>query len=176
MIRIALLRAIGPETHRRMTMAQLRDACAEAGLAEVRTLLATGNLIFVSDRPESDDRASLREILDRHRMPNVIFLRNPNELRRVLDADPFPFAARQRPGQVLVHFLDQPLSESAATAVAGHAGPERIGAQGREVVIDYADGVARSRLTGARLDRMLGQTGTARNWNTVAKLAEAGGA
>ena len=42
---------------------------------------------------------------------------------------------------------------------------------GREVFIDYLDSVGRSKLTPARLERLLGQPGTARNWNTLAKLA-----
>ncbi len=53
------------------------------------------------------------------------------------------------------------------------AGPERLRGSGREIYIDYREGVARSKLSPAFLERVLQQSGTARNWNTLAKLCEA---
>jgi len=44
---------------------------------------------------------------------------------------------------------------------------------GRQAYIIYTDGIGRSRLTPAIIDAKLGQRGTARNWNTVLKLAAA---
>ena len=44
-------------------------------------------------------------------------------------------------------------------------------ARGREAYIVYPDGMGRSRLTATVIDRALKTSGTARNWNTVRKLA-----
>jgi uncharacterized protein (DUF1697 family) len=52
-------------------------------------------------------------------------------------------------------------------------GAEEIHLRGSEVFIHYVNGIGRSKLTGAVLERALDVKGTARNWNTVSKLAEA---
>jgi uncharacterized protein (DUF1697 family) len=41
---------------------------------------------------------------------------------------------------------------------------------GREVYIVYPDGVGRSRLTNAVIEKKLGARATGRNWNSVLKL------
>jgi uncharacterized protein (DUF1697 family) len=43
-------------------------------------------------------------------------------------------------------------------------------AGGRELYIVYPDGIGRSKLTIAVIERTLATRGTARNWNTVRKL------
>jgi uncharacterized protein (DUF1697 family) len=46
-----------------------------------------------------------------------------------------------------------------------------VRAKGRHAYIYYPDGVGRSKLTAALIEKHLGCRGTARNWNTVQKLA-----
>jgi uncharacterized protein (DUF1697 family) len=43
---------------------------------------------------------------------------------------------------------------------------------GREVYVHTPDGYARSKLSGAMLERRLGVMSTTRNWNTVTKLCQ----
>jgi uncharacterized protein (DUF1697 family) len=50
-------------------------------------------------------------------------------------------------------------------------GPEILHGEGRQACIVYPDGIGRSRLTAALIERKLATRGTARNWNTVMKLA-----
>ena len=50
-------------------------------------------------------------------------------------------------------------------------GREVVAATGKHLYIVYPDGIGRSRLTNAVIDRQLGTRGTGRNWNTVLKLA-----
>ncbi len=40
----------------------------------------------------------------------------------------------------------------------------------RHLYITYPDGAGRSKLTGTFIEKKLGTSGTARNWNTVLKL------
>jgi uncharacterized protein (DUF1697 family) len=47
---------------------------------------------------------------------------------------------------------------------------ERLALSGRELFAHYPDGVGRSKVTNAMLERALGVPATARNWNTVGKL------
>jgi uncharacterized protein (DUF1697 family) len=55
-----------------------------------------------------------------------------------------------------------------------HKGPEMIEVRGPEIYLYYPDGVGRSKVTGAFLENRLKVAGTARNWNTLTKLVEAG--
>ncbi len=166
---IALLAGIGGATHKAMSMSHLRDACEKSGLVHVRTVLATGNIIFESDLSEAGIMKLLCGIVADHGLDNAVFLRRPAQLRAARKANPFPDAADERPNHLLVHFL---ASKGNPTALEDYQGPERISVQGREVYIDYAEGIGRSRLTSARLLRALGQPGTARNWNTLEKLID----
>lgn len=167
---IALIRAIGPLTHKKMSMAQLRAGCVAAGFTDVRTILATGNVVFASDLPESENHQMLTSVIAAHDLHNDVFLRRPKDLRQVVSEDPFPEASIERPNHMLVLFMATSPSPAHIAAVEGFDGPERINVRGREAYIDYRDGVGKSKLTPVRLERLLGQPGTARNWNTIKKL------
>jgi len=84
----------------------------------------------------------------------------------------FATAARQDPSHLVVLFLKQAPAPAAVQALrAAIVGREKVEAVGRHAYIHYRDGIGRSRLTAAILDGKLAQRGTARNWNTVLKLA-----
>ncbi len=170
---IGLVRAIGGATHRKMSMAQLRSACADVGFEDVRTVLATGNVIFSSDRAVSEIGKALDGVIAGHDLNNEVFMRRHEELRAVLAEDPFPEASAERPGRMLVLFMKRAASVEETAAIGRYDGPERITLIGREAYIDYCAGVAVSKLTPMRLEKLLGQSGTARNWNTVQKLVDA---
>jgi uncharacterized protein (DUF1697 family) len=65
-----------------------------------------------------------------------------------------------------------PAPKAVQALQAAITGPERVRAEGRQAYLVYPDGAGRSRVTNAVLDKHLGGRGTARNWNTVLKLAE----
>lgn len=170
---IALFRAIGAASHKKMSMAQLRAAAMASGFGQVRTLLATGNLIFHSIESQAEIRDRLEAIVAAHDLNNEVFLRRPEELEAALVANPFAEAARLRPNHLLVVFHDQVVDKEAVALLEGHRGPERLAANGRELYVDYIKGVGTSKLTANFIARQLGQPGTARNWNTVQKLIAA---
>ena len=60
-------------------------------------------------------------------------------------------------------------------ALLDHGSPEAVQVHRAEVCIDDRDGIGTSKLTPARLERLLAQPGTARNWNTIGKLVTACG-
>lgn len=165
---IALIRGIGPVTHGKMSMADLRKAAERAGFGDVRTLLATGNLLFTSDLDEAALSARLVDILAGFDLANDVILRRPDEFAETLAANPFAGAASDRPNHLLVHFLPGPAPQRVEWD-----GPERIATFERAAFLDYANGVGSSKLSPARLERLMGQTGTARNWNTCDKLLAA---
>jgi uncharacterized protein (DUF1697 family) len=50
-------------------------------------------------------------------------------------------------------------------------GRETVRAEGKELYAVYPDGVGRSKLTHALIERKLATRATGRNWNTVLKIA-----
>src|SRR5262249_61198850 len=63
----------------------------------------------------------------------------------------------------------EPARESIEKMSEAYTGPEEIQVVGRECYIYYPDGAGKSRLN---LERWLKVAATARNWNTVNRLAE----
>ena len=64
-------------------------------------------------------------------------------------------------------------SKDVAALQAAVTGRETVEANGKQAYFVYPDGIGTSKLTNAVIERKLGQSGTARNWNTVLKLAAA---
>jgi len=91
-----------------------------------------------------------------------VLVRTADELAAVAAANPFPDAA---PNRVVAIFLDEAPQADALDRVTGRQSEElRLGA--RELYVHYGDGMADSKL---RI--VAARDGTARNMNTVAKLA-----
>ena len=162
MTRIALLRAINAGIT--LPMAKLREIAADLGLANPRTYIASGNLLFESDRSDAEVKALLEARLTGHTGKSVtLTLRTAQELAAVAAANPFPDAPGNR---VYVTFLEAPPPANAPTGHK-HRGPEQIVLGKREIYVHCPEGMGRSRLI-----IPAAAAGTARNMNTVTKLAE----
>ncbi len=166
---VALLRGVGPRSHKKMSMADLRQAVSKAGLANATTLLATGNLLFESDKSEEEIHSILSGVIGSFDLNLPVVLRRSADLVSVLGANPYPDAAAERPSQLLVMFLDE-----VAEKLPPPGPNERFAAVGREVFLDYKDGVSASKVPPGTFDKKIGRVGTTRNWNTLQKLVEAG--
>ncbi len=69
-------------------------------------------------------------------------------------------------------FLKEPASaKNVSVLQAAIKGPEVVRADGKHLYVTYPVGIAGSKLTNAVIEQKLGTRGTARNWNTVLKVA-----
>lgn len=160
---IGLLRAINVGGTGKLPMADLRRLCAAAGARDVRTYIASGNVVFDWDGTADSAKVALEAGLAQYAgKPVPVMIREVAEMVAVIADNPFAVA----PGnQVLVTFLDQPARSDVLKDVKGQA-DEDIAMGKREVYVHYPTGIGLSRL------RIPGAAaGTARNMNTVAKLA-----
>jgi uncharacterized protein (DUF1697 family) len=164
---VCLLRAIGPGTHKKMSMADLRQGCEEAGLMEVSTHVATGNVVLVSDRSAERVRKAVQAVVDHHGLGGMcdVFVRTRRQLAGVVKVNPFPDAAENHPQRVGVCFFQHRPRWPAW--VHEYAGPERIAAIGNTLIIDYGGGISASKLM---IERDTKARMTQRNWNTVVGL------
>jgi uncharacterized protein (DUF1697 family) len=166
---VVLLRAIGPATHPKMSMAALREGAENAGFPAAMTVGNTGNLIVCSEASETDLRDRLQPVVDGFGIRSEVFARSADELATLVAANPFPDAAADHPSAVGVCFFHKAPSWP---EIGSYAGPEAVALVGRHLVVDYRDGAAGSRLD---VEKRLGQSMTQRNWRVVANLAAKAG-
>jgi uncharacterized protein (DUF1697 family) len=165
MTRVALLRAINAGIV--LPMTDLRRIAAEAGLANPRTYIASGNLLFDSDKPDSEAKNLLETRLTTHvGKPIWLTLRTGQELAAIAAAEPFPEAPGNR---LFVTFLDSDPPPGAIDEARNRT-DEQIALAPRAIIVHYPPGLGQSRLIIPSA-----KTGTTRNMNTVAKLAELAG-
>ena len=157
---VALLRAVNVGGTGKLPMAELKALCEALGLAQVRTYIASGNVVFASDLDEGELKAMIEAALEaKYGKPIAVLVRSGIDLARVVQANPWP----DRPGnRVVAIFCDDELTLDGITGQGG----EVIALGQRELFVDYTDGMADTRL---RIPSA--KAGTARNMNTVTKLA-----
>lgn len=176
---IGLLRAVNLAGRNKVRMADLRDLLAGLGMEDPRTLLQSGNVVF---RTASRAAAQLERTLEREAEKRLglrtdFFVRTTREWKAVIAGNPFPEEAERDPGHLLVVALKEaPGGAEVKGLQQAIKGRESVCADGRCAYIYYPDGVGRSRLTTAVIEKHLGTRGTARNWNTVLKLGALAGA
>ena len=161
---IALLRAVNVGGTGKLPMEDLRSLCTDAGFTKVQTYIASGNVIFASRKSETQVKAVLEASLEDYAGKRVgVFIRTAAEMAGVSANNPFPIAPANR---VMAFFLDAPPPRDTLDHVKGRK-DEQIALGLREIYVHYGEGMGTSKLKipAAKL-------GTARNMNTVAKLAE----
>jgi uncharacterized protein (DUF1697 family) len=171
--RLALLRAVNVGPASQLDMQALRDLALDLGFTGARTLLRSGNLVFDAEQ-EGGIGATLEAALaERLGVKTEVLVRDGAEWSAMMAANPFAEAARDDPSHLLVMALrDAPPAQAVADLQAAITGREQVRAVGRHAYLAYPDGIGRSKLTAVLIERRLGTRGTARNWNTVLKLAE----
>lgn len=175
---VALLRAINLGSANQVSMPTLRTALAAAGFADVRTYVQSGNVVVNSRhrKPEAVGKAVGTVIRKEFGLDVPVVVRTYDDLAAIVDANPFPEAAAKRPKALTVTFMEgEPDPEKAAALHAADATRDCCRVIGRELYVDYANGVAGSRFTPQYFERRLGVRGTARNWRTVLALVEMAG-
>jgi len=161
---VALLRAVNVGGTGKLPMAELKAMCRDAGFARVETYIASGNVVFETKAAKAAVKSELeRRLLAFAGKPIGIVLRTGSEMQAVLLANPFPKAA---PNLTYAIFLDErPPSDALDDAVGLKDEEMQLGK--REIYVHYANGMGRSKL---RIPAA--KSGTARNMNTIAALAD----
>jgi uncharacterized protein (DUF1697 family) len=161
---VALLRAVNVGGTGKLPMSDLKSMCTELGFTRVETYIASGNVVFASKASAARVKSDLEAcLLDYAGKRIAVLVRTAAEMQAVLDANPFP---RTPPNRTYAIFLDAPPPRDALKAAVGVADEEmRLGV--REIYVYYGSGMGKSKLS-----IPTAKPGTARNMNTVAKLAE----
>ena len=160
---VALLRAMNVAGTGKLAMAELRRIGADCDFANVRTFIASGNLLFDSDLTEAEAQARIEAKLEAYfGKPVAVFVRTAAELAATAAANPFH---DDKPNRVMAHFIaEQP--DAAMLAEARDVAGERMALGPRVIIVSYGEGIGKTRL---KLPAV--KAGTARNMNSVAKMA-----
>lgn len=160
---VGLLRAVNVGGTGKLPMADLKAMCEAAGFTSVETYIASGNVVFESRASEATVKARLETALHEYAgKPVGVLVRTGAEMAAVLEANPFP---KVSPTLTVAVFLDSAPPDDALEHVTNRA-DEVIRLGKRELYVHYPDGQGRS-----KLKIRAATSGTARNMNTVAKLA-----
>lgn len=172
---IAMLRGVNVGGHNLIKMDALRSLCTSLSLEDAQTYVQSGNVVF---RTKEKDLAKLRARLEAALekkfgfRPDVI-LRTTQEMREAVANNPFAKRRDIEPNKLLLTFLmNEPGAEAKQKLLQIKADSEEIYLKGRELYIYFSDGLARPKIPWMSVVKMLGTTGTGRNWNTVLKLLE----
>ncbi len=164
---IALLRAVNLGPTNKLPMGVLKATCERLGFGEVTTYLASGNVVFRSADKEAQVKQALEGALAEYAgKPVGVVVRTAKEMEMVLKGNPFPQMAGNK---TVAIFLDDAPACDALNSVTNR-GREDLRVGRREIYVYYADGIGE-----AKLKIPAAKQGTARNMNTIAKLAELAG-
>lgn len=172
---VALLRGVNVGGKHRLPMKLLRGIFEAAGCEAVRTVGASGNVLFRATPAVAKAAPGLVEarIHEACGFRSPVVLRSAAELAAVRAGNPF-LAEGEDEGRLHVVFLAERPRSGAALDPARSPG-DRFALRGRELYLCLAGGVSGSRWTSDYLDRALGVPGTVRNWRTVGRLGEGAG-
>ena len=161
---VAMLRAVNVSGTGKLPMAELKAMGEACGFTNVRTFIASGNLLFDSDEGEAKVTRSVADKVEAYfGKPVPVFVRSAAEMAQVAAGNPF---ADEPGNRVVAHFMAVAPTQAMLDAATGQK-DERMALGTREIYIFYGDGMGNSKL---RLPAL--RDGTARNMNSVEKMAE----
>ncbi len=170
---VAFLRAVNVGG-RIVKMGELRGLFEEAGLSEVETFIASGNVVFSANVKAT---APLEQRLEGHLkkalgydVPTLI--RTTAEVASTAARAPFPAEDVATAGAFVAAFLRGPLDAAGKRGLGGLASPlDRFALHGREVYWLSTPKQSETKLTLVKFERAVGRAATMRAMTSLRKLA-----
>lgn len=170
---IALLRGINVIGNNKLPMKELSALLTGVGLRDVQTYIQSGNVVFRYDlKNKATLAAKISETIKaQHGFAPQVLLLEAAELKKAMAGNPYPEAEAQ-PKSLHLFFLDEvPRHPDLKAMDTIKTGSERYQLECKVFYLNTPEGFGPSKLA-ARAEKLLGVAATARNWNTVCKLAE----
>lgn len=168
---MALIRGINVGKNKRVAMSDLRKLVTGLGYGDVRTLLNSGNVVFtVPDRLKADPANRIEKAMEaKLGISARVMVLSARELAVAIRENPLLDIAENH-SQFLVVVLASPSDRGRLKPLADKDWkPDALAIGHRSAYLWCATGLIESRLA-KDVMRLLGETGTARNWATMLKL------
>lgn len=170
---VALLRAVNVGG-RKLPMADFRTQVAELGWENVATYIQSGNLVFDADCSPADAEIAIEALIRKHHgydAPAIV--RTRDQWAGCPGGNPFPDAARDTPGYLLMLVAKDAIKADAADVIQARAtAGEQVRKVGETLWIHFPEGSGTSKLTPALIDKAIGSSATSRNYRTVCTLLD----
>ena len=161
---VALLRAVNVSGTGKLPKEDLKAIGEACGFDHVRTFINSGNLLFTSDLAESTVQERLEaKLADYFGKPWRVHVRSAGEMAEAASKNPF---GDDKPSRVMAHFIDEKPAQAMVEEARDVTG-ERLALGPRLIYVSYGEGIGKSKLKLPAIKQ-----GTARNMNSVAKIAE----
>lgn len=168
---IALLRGVNVGRAKRIAMADLRQLVGELGFSDVRSVLASGNVVFSAAALAPGDAAAAIEealVLKLGVAARVTVL-GSDELAAIIDENPLLALATDH-SRMLAFILSDPGMKGVLEPLwACDWKPDAFALGQRAAYVWCPGGVLESQAAAA-VGKLLGDSTTSRNWSTLAKL------
>ena len=170
---LVLFRGVGGKTQ--LPVEVLREKLNEAGFENVATYINSGNAIVRSRLSRKQVVATIAELCRKEfAFDKAIFAPTLAEWDDLIARNPFAKAAANAPTTVHAALLEStPKKEHIERVRACAVKGEEIEVIDRVAYLHTPHGFGRSKMA-EKFDKWIGVANTARNWNTVLKLAELG--
>lgn len=170
---IALFRGINVGGKNKLPMKELVTILHELGCTEVRTYIQSGNAVFQSTVEHAGSITSMigNAIQQRFGFQPQIVLLSPQEIEAAITANPFPAACTE--GNTLhLYFLAETAAKPNLDKLTKlQSDSEAFALLNLVFYLHAPDGIGRSKLA-AGVEKALGVTVTARNWNSVCRILD----
>jgi uncharacterized protein (DUF1697 family) len=161
---VALVRAVNVSGTGKLPKDELKAMGEACGFDKVRTFINSGNLLFASDLAEAEVKQRVeKRLADYFGRPVPAYVRSAEEMAEAVKSNPF---TEDKPSRVMAYFIDEPPTQAMIDAARDVAG-ERLALGPRLIYVSYGEGIGKTKL---KLPAV--KNGTARNMNSVAKMAE----
>jgi uncharacterized protein (DUF1697 family) len=175
---VALLRGINVGGKNLLPMKDLAGLFGEAGCADVRTYIQSGNVLFRANPARAERLPPLiaKGIAERFGYRTAVLLRSVEELGETIRNNPFAAAGVPESWLHVMFLASRPDASRVAALDPDRSPPDAFVVRGREIYLQCPNGVGKSKLTNAWFDAQLATTSTGRNWRTVGRLFDLAGA
>jgi len=161
---VALVRAVNVTGTGMLPKEKLKAMGEACGFDNVRTFINSGNLLFASEFGEAEVRERMeRQVADHFGKPLQVYVRSRREMAAAVANNPFK---DDKPSRVMAHFIDEKPVKAMLDEARDLAG-ERLALGPRLIYVSYGEGIGKTKLKLPAIKK-----GTARNMNSVAKIAE----
>lgn len=168
---IALLRGVNVGRAKRIAMADLRKLVGDLGFTDVKSVLASGNVVFSAPPLAAADAATAIEemlVLKLGVAARVIVLA-ADELAGIIADNPLVPHATDHSRLLAFIFADPALGQAIAPLCSQDWGSGALALGDRAAYVWCPEGVLDSQAA-AMVGKHLGDNTTARNWNTLCRL------
>ena len=161
---VALVRAVNVTGTGMLPKERLKAMGEACGFDTCRTFINSGNLLFASDLAEATVKRLLEEKVAEHfGKPVPVYVRSASDMAEAIERNPFK---DDHPSRVMAHFIDKKPTKAMIDEARDVTG-ERLALGPRLIYVSYGEGIGKSKLKLPAIKQ-----GTARNMNSVARLAE----